>query len=46
MHGKGFFTTDDGRKYIGFYLNDKKHGYGEYTFADGKKYNGLFNNGK
>ena len=36
MHGKGIYTWSDGRKYQGYYLNDKKHGFGIYTWADCK----------
>lgn len=34
MHGKGEFRWDDGRYYIGKYLNDKKHGYGTFYWPD------------
>lgn len=35
MHGKGVFTWPDGRRFEGFYINDKKHGDGLFTWPDG-----------
>ena len=46
MHGYGSYTWKDGRKYEGYYENDKKQGYGVYTWADGRKYEGNWLNGK
>lgn len=40
MNGEGTFEWQDGRKYKGNYLNDKKHGYGEFEWSDGRKYKG------
>jgi hypothetical protein len=42
----GFYSWQDGRKYEGFYKDDKKHGYGIYTWSDQKKYAGWWCNGK
>jgi hypothetical protein len=36
MHGKGEFVWEDGRKYIGNYLNDLKSGYGKFEWGDGR----------
>ncbi len=46
MHGKGVYTWNDGRKYEGEYLYDKKHGRGLYTWADGRKYDGEWAHGR
>lgn len=46
MHGKGTLYYEDGRVYIGEYLNDEKHGYGIYEWPNGKKYEGGWVNGK
>lgn len=46
MHGYGVYSWQDGRKYEGQYLKDKKHGYGVYMWADGRKYEGYWMNGK
>jgi len=46
MHGKGIYTWQDGRRYEGEYVDDKKHGYGIYTWADGRKYEGYWAYGK
>ena len=46
MHGRGVYTWQDGRKYEGEYLHDKKHGYGYYVWADGRKYEGEWSHGK
>lgn len=40
MDGKGEFRWPDGRKYTGYYVEDKKHGYGEFEWPDGRKYKG------
>ena len=45
MHGEGVFTFNDGRKYIGMYVNDKKHGRGIYFWSDGRKYDGEWHEG-
>lgn len=46
MNGKGVYKWQDGRKYEGEYLNDKKHGFGIYYWADGRRYEGGWRNGK
>lgn len=46
MHGKGVYTWQDGRKYEGEYMNDKKHGEGVYVWADGRRYEGEWAFGK
>ena len=40
MHGYGRYIWKDGRKYEGFYENNKKHGKGVYTYSDGSMYKG------
>ena len=32
MHGYGEFIWNDGKKFVGFYKNDKKDGFGIYYF--------------
>lgn len=46
MHGKGVFTWIDGRKYVGYYFEDKKQGYGEFIWPDGRSYKGEWFEGK
>ena len=46
MHGIGIFTWDDGRKYEGDFLDDKKSGHGVFTWTDGRKYDGYWKFGK
>ena len=46
MHGDGIFTWNDGRRYEGEYLNDKKHGQGKFTWPSGMVYDGAWANGK
>ena len=47
MDGFGEFEWKDGKKYIGFYLNDKKEGFGIYYWqSPNKAYIGFWNNGK
>lgn len=46
MQGNGEFTWNDGRKYVGGYIDDKKHGYGVFEWPDGRKYQGGWVNGK
>lgn len=46
MDGHGVFTWADGRKYVGYYKDDKKEGYGEFTWPDGRCYRGDWKNGK
>ena len=41
---KGTFYFNNGDKYEGRYINDKKYGIGVYTFADGNFYRGMFEN--
>jgi len=40
MHGEGIFTWDDGRKYVGGYVDDKKEGHGIFSWPDGRTYEG------
>ena len=46
MSGDGIFCWQDGKKYIGDYLEDQKHGYGEFFWPDGRSYKGAWQNGK
>ena len=47
MHGYGEFSWKDGKKYVGFYKNDKKDGFGIYYWeAPNKIYIGFWKNGK
>ena len=46
MHGKGVFKWSDGRRYEGFYIDDKKEGHGVFEWPDGRKYIGNWQNGK
>jgi hypothetical protein len=45
MEGIGIYHWEDGRKYEGYYRNDKKHRYGIYKFADGRIYAGYWYKG-
>ena len=47
MHGYGEFYWRDGKKYKGFYKNDKKEGFGVYFWAEPNRiYVGFWKNGK
>jgi hypothetical protein len=46
MHGYGIFIWPDGRKYEGYYSDDKKHGKGKFYYPDGKTYDGDWADGK
>jgi hypothetical protein len=46
MSGFGKFIFADGKKYEGFYFNDKKHGYGVFSWLNGKRYEGWWVDGK
>ena len=46
MHGYGVYSWQDGRRYEGEYVNDKKHGKGKYVWANGKVYDGMWEDGK
>jgi len=47
MHGYGEFNWTDGKKYIGFYKNDKKEGFGIYYWDEPNKvYIGFWKDGK
>jgi hypothetical protein len=46
MDGYGVYFWQDGRRYEGSYLKDKKDGFGTYTWADGRQYVGMWKNGK
>ena len=46
MHGYGVFTWEDGRKYEGNYVDDKKEGNGRFTWPDGRVYEGLWKDGR
>ena len=43
MHGQGVYMGAAGRKYEGYYLNDKKHGFGIYKWPDRQALNKLSN---
>lgn len=46
MEGRGTFSWDDGRKYVGDYKNDLKHGQGTFSWPDGSCYKGQWVEGK
>ena len=47
MHGYGEFKWADGKKYIGYYINDKKEGFGIYYWLYPLRvYMGFWKNGK
>lgn len=47
MEGYGEFIWTDGKKYAGFYKNDKKEGFGIYYWTNPRKvYLGFWKNGK
>ena len=45
MHGYGNYVWQDGRRYEGYYSQNKKHGDGTYTYSDGSKYRGEWYDG-
>ena len=46
MDGFGVFTWEDGRKYEGQYVDDKKEGRGKFTWPDGRIYDGEWKDGR
>lgn len=47
MHGYGEFKWNDGKKYVGYYKNDRKEGFGIYYWENPNKvYIGFWRNGK
>ena len=38
MNGYGEFTWQDGKKYFGFYVDDKKEGFGIFYWASSQKF--------
>ena len=40
--GKGIYQWSDGKKYEGYWQNNKMHGRGILIWADGKSYEGEF----
>lgn len=46
MNGYGEFSWKDGKKYCGFYKNDKKSGFGIYYLTNNKFYVGFWLDGK
>lgn len=45
MHGEGEFNWVDGRKYRGWYFENKRYGMGTYYWPDGRKYIGFWKDG-
>ena len=45
-HGRGLFIWEDGEKYMGYWVNDKREGQGKNTYTNGNKYEGSYKNGK
>jgi hypothetical protein len=47
MSGYGEFKWKDGKRYLGYYLNDKKEGFGIYYWtSSGRAYIGFWKKGK
>jgi hypothetical protein len=46
MDGYGEYYWTDGRRYLGFYENDKKDGFGMYVWNDERFFIGFWRNGK
>ena len=46
MHGYGEFIWSEGKKYIGFYKNDKKDGFGIYYWPNNRFFVGFWKEGK
>ena len=46
MHGYGEFLWNEGKKFYGFYKNDKKDGFGIYYWPNNKFYIGFWKYGK
>ena len=46
MNGYGEFIWADGKKFFGFYKNDKKEGFGIYYWPDNRVFVGFWKDGK
>ena len=46
MHGFGEFIWVEGKKYVGFYKNDKKEGFGIYYWPNSRFFVGFWKEGK
>jgi len=46
MSGFGIFNWHDGRKFVGYYEEDKKVGYGMFCWTDGRTINGFWLDGR
>jgi len=46
MGGLGVYTWPDGKRYEGFYQEDKKTGLGKFSWPTGMSYNGFWKEGK
>ena len=46
MDGYGIYVWNDGRRYEGQFVKDKKSGYGIYYWADYRRYEGWWFRGK
>ena len=46
MNGYGEFSWIEGKKYIGFYKDDKKEGFGIYYWPDNRIFIGFWKEGK
>ncbi len=46
MDGYGEYYWTDGRRYLGFYENDKKDGFGMYVWNDERFFIGFWRNRK
>ena len=42
----GTYIGNNGGKYVGYWINNRKHGWGEVTYNNGHKYEGEFVDGK
>ena len=45
-HGRGVFKWEDGEKYIGYWINNKREGKGKIYYSNGNYYEGMFKDGK
>ena len=46
MNGYGVFEWLDGRKYVGYHVDDKYEGVGTFYWTDGRKFEGTWRAGK
>eukprot|EP00826_Nyctotherus_ovalis_P040649 TRINITY_DN4026_c0_g1_i4.p1 TRINITY_DN4026_c0_g1~~TRINITY_DN4026_c0_g1_i4.p1 ORF type:complete len:158 (-),score=54.20 TRINITY_DN4026_c0_g1_i4:69-521(-) len=46
VYKRQLYEWPEGRKYLGFYVNDQKEGYGKYLWSSGKQFQGWWHGNK